>query len=363
MTHDERSLLAAIRDDPDDDTARLVYADWLEENGRADHAELIRVQIALAREQGDAKALEHREEELLERLRAAWPEGLAEAGVIYRRGMGVLTWDGIEEFHEGAARLAAAGPPPWLVEYELEVQAYRLNDSHSRQLVESPSFARITRLEITNGERLTAATIRAIGNSPYAANLRSIELQGVNLGGLDAAALAEASLRRLRRLALLRCPLGAEPIERLANCTTLEELRELVLLWCVEDPSSIIALAKANGLPRLRSLCLTNNKIGDARLRLLLASPLLARLSELILAGNAIRDNGAKALADCEALAGLKSLNLNSNQLSDAGVQALLDSPHLAGLEELDLQWQKKISESMLERVRKRLAQRKKAGP
>src|SRR4051794_23536084 len=45
------ALLAAVRDNPDDDTPRLVYADWLDENAEsdADHAraEFIRDQIAL----------------------------------------------------------------------------------------------------------------------------------------------------------------------------------------------------------------------------------------------------------------------------------------------------------------------------
>ena len=31
---DREALLAAIHADPDDDTARLVYADWLQENGQ-----------------------------------------------------------------------------------------------------------------------------------------------------------------------------------------------------------------------------------------------------------------------------------------------------------------------------------------
>lgn len=45
---DGEALLAAICANPDEDTPRLVYADWLDENGRHKHAELIRLQIALA---------------------------------------------------------------------------------------------------------------------------------------------------------------------------------------------------------------------------------------------------------------------------------------------------------------------------
>src|SRR5262245_2593359 len=42
-------FLAAIRAAPDDDTPRLVYADWLDEHGDPDRAEFIRVQVELAR--------------------------------------------------------------------------------------------------------------------------------------------------------------------------------------------------------------------------------------------------------------------------------------------------------------------------
>lgn len=45
---DGEALLAAILDAPDDDTPRLVYADWLSENGDEARAEFIRVQVELA---------------------------------------------------------------------------------------------------------------------------------------------------------------------------------------------------------------------------------------------------------------------------------------------------------------------------
>ncbi len=47
MTHDE-AFLQAIRETPFDDAPRLIYADWLEEHGRAERAELIRLQCRLA---------------------------------------------------------------------------------------------------------------------------------------------------------------------------------------------------------------------------------------------------------------------------------------------------------------------------
>lgn len=51
MSHDHPELLAflrAIADSPDDDTPRLVAADWLEEHDESERAEFIRCQIDLA---------------------------------------------------------------------------------------------------------------------------------------------------------------------------------------------------------------------------------------------------------------------------------------------------------------------------
>lgn len=45
---DEAGFLAAIAADPDDNTARLVFADWLEEHDQPERAEFIRVQCRLA---------------------------------------------------------------------------------------------------------------------------------------------------------------------------------------------------------------------------------------------------------------------------------------------------------------------------
>lgn len=42
------ALLDAIFDHPDEDTPRLVYADWLQENGQQNYAEFIRLQCAVA---------------------------------------------------------------------------------------------------------------------------------------------------------------------------------------------------------------------------------------------------------------------------------------------------------------------------
>src|SRR4051812_46356814 len=77
---DEKALLAAIWEHPHEDTPRLMYADWLQENGQPERAEFIRVQCELARlEKGDASArkkdLEKRERKLWRQHRQVWQAG------------------------------------------------------------------------------------------------------------------------------------------------------------------------------------------------------------------------------------------------------------------------------------------------
>jgi type VI secretion system protein ImpC len=110
MAMAEAALLRAIVEAPHDDMARLIYADWLEEHGRPERAELIRVQIALTRiappqrlneatgqvfggptpaNEALAAQLRQREQELLDRFGAAWLRPLTERGwdVVLRRGL------------------------------------------------------------------------------------------------------------------------------------------------------------------------------------------------------------------------------------------------------------------------------------
>jgi uncharacterized protein (TIGR02996 family) len=60
---------AAILDDvvrnPDDDGPRLVYADWLEDNGQPQRAEIIRVQCAAEGDEAARLLRQVRERELL----------------------------------------------------------------------------------------------------------------------------------------------------------------------------------------------------------------------------------------------------------------------------------------------------------
>src|SRR5262245_51105112 len=84
------AFLQAILEQPDDDTVRLIYADWLEEQGNP-RGEFIRVQCALARLPTDdprRAELEAREATLLAAHRDAWLAPVREIGTEweFRRG-------------------------------------------------------------------------------------------------------------------------------------------------------------------------------------------------------------------------------------------------------------------------------------
>src|SRR5262249_15704709 len=88
MNHD--AFLQAIRDEPDNDIPRLVYADWLEENGQAERAEFIRTQVELGkvRDRGRSMELLRQLRALMVEYRDRWLGPLATAApeAVFERG-------------------------------------------------------------------------------------------------------------------------------------------------------------------------------------------------------------------------------------------------------------------------------------
>src|SRR5215212_11486943 len=73
MPGEQAALHDAIIQNPDDDTVRLAYADWLQENGDEERAEFIRLQIEIARsDDSQQSALRQREVALLTQHRGDW---------------------------------------------------------------------------------------------------------------------------------------------------------------------------------------------------------------------------------------------------------------------------------------------------
>ncbi len=88
MTPDEQAFYKRMSADPDDDLPRLAFADWLDEHGRADRAEFVRLQIDRFRH-SPADPPSARERELLAANAADWltevPAGFRD-GAEFARG-------------------------------------------------------------------------------------------------------------------------------------------------------------------------------------------------------------------------------------------------------------------------------------
>ncbi|MBA4189259.1 MAG: hypothetical protein C0467_14780 [Planctomycetaceae bacterium] len=59
--NEREALLRAVCDNPDEDTPRLVFSDWLQENGEEERAEFIRLQCQTANLPVASSARQHRE--------------------------------------------------------------------------------------------------------------------------------------------------------------------------------------------------------------------------------------------------------------------------------------------------------------
>jgi uncharacterized protein (TIGR02996 family) len=255
MTHDD-AFFQAIIENPDDDTPRLVYADWLEEHGQPDRATFIRVQCALAHLPDDApqrKGLEAREGELLGAHRAEWERPLRRllpgmvANIHFRRG-----------FVEKAF---------------VESRAFRV---HAEELFRLAPLRHL-------GLYMTGSRVAPFPNLAFVNRLVG-QLAGLpQLGGLATLDLGLMSVGDEGTTALSSSP-------HLGGLTALRLGDNSVGDWGVG------ALATSAGLPHLAILDLSGNRVTDAGALALAGSAHFGRLKSLDLRVNPIGPQGREAL-------------------------------------------------------------------
>jgi uncharacterized protein (TIGR02996 family) len=253
-SHDDiflQDILAA----PDDDTPRLLYADWLEDNGDAARAEFIRVQCRLARAlPGDPclSDLRRREHELLGQHGPAWRRPVPawlRGGVISRRGF-------IDEFSGGAGALFRDDPRDfWAVAPTttvLRLAGISPAAADLTRLVAMPELSRLRVLELS-ARRLPGGWIAGCLELDAAVSLRTLRLTHCSLLDSGLAALLE------------KAPIGTRMRER----PWLERLEHLGLAGNQFTDGCVAALLDSLTVARLRSLDLGGN---------LFSSPVVARL-------------------------------------------------------------------------------------
>ncbi len=306
------ALFQAICAEPLDDAPRLIYADWLEENGDADRADFIRVQCRLAQLPADAAEgaqLRKREKKLWTAHRQKW---LAHVPKHLRGGCG--------QFDRG-----------FLGELALEVKALV---QHGAGLFEHHP---IHRVRVLGGRG--QAPVAKLAVCPFLARLRSLSLAGGLLQGPGKwnAIVATPFLAGLTELDVSDNPLGSRGLAVLAGSPHLSRLERLDLGGTHLSDAALAAFLGATDLGQLRFLDLSNNSVGNGGAAALAGSPSLAGLRELGLGGNKVGPKGAKALAASSHLGELRSLDLVGSPIADAGARALAEPQALEKLEKLDV--------------------------
>lgn len=373
-TPEERPFVDAILADLDDDGPRLVYADWLTEQGDP-RGEFIHVQCRLDSLPMDDPAyveLESRERVLLKQNRAKWIKPLpkikqASWGTYsafrpgrqhFRRGLvEYFTFSKPKAFvdnqalfeqwpirhvtflelsrkvaeivpqSDAAAKLRGFWPPQRLLEAfpEFEINAERFPNLEELALVENSigSDALHAILEGFEGGRLRALDlhfndISDAGVDHLLAWSGLSELRSLNLGLNSTPAIADGILRLVRS-------------KRIANLHVLD-------LWSNDlGTEHAVAIADSKSTSRLVELSFNRNEIGDEGLAVLAGSKSLKSLRSLNLGHCGITDRGMVALAESPESASLANLSLVSNAIGDEGLRAMAESPHLANLRIVDL--------------------------
>lgn len=333
-----RGLLDDVIENPDDDTPRLVMADWLEERGdevAVNRARFIRLQLSRAKvseHSPEAWASRREENRLLSKHRSEWLGRLEKitSKVTFDRGFPDDVVAGVAVFQKNADALFSLTPVRRLQILRISQTKLTMAD-----LAAVDGMKRLRGLSVRNsslGDARVADLLRVL-KMPHLAEL---DLTGTDLGPRALAALRKADLPRLRSLSLAIN--GAiSTADQVTGALAGRPLSSLDLSRTNLDAQELAALAERPGLASLTELELSGDTLGARAAARLFASPNLGRLTRLGLALTDVRQGGATALSRCERLAGLRHLDVSACQLEGRGLANLLSGPHLTALERLDL--------------------------
>lgn len=351
---DAAALLRAIVRHPDDDTPRRVYADWLQENGRAEEAELLRVQCDLARAEPrdpDYSDLLDRDEELRLWLaahvpgpRPTFPAGLSVEGGSWwwpytERGFPrFLEFDGALKSGARAMRALASAlerafdalPTRWLV--VRDVTAAQL-----AALLKQPVLAKVTQLTVALSVYGDEAddVARLLAKCRHLRNLTGLSARFA-FGDAGCEALANGPWHDLEWFSPTCHQFTAVGVRALGVAAWFRNLRSLAF----DDlpDSAFEALARCGPFSRLHSLDLTHGSFGEPALRTFGASRAFPALQKLVLDETDLSRSSFAAVAGAGGFA-LRALSLRGCGLWPGAGAALAAAPWADTLHTLDLSY------------------------
>ncbi len=336
-----QQLYQAILENPEDTSRRLIYADWLDENGNEPdraQAEYIRIEIELE----EISVSDSRRESLLERrwelkteYEETWFGELFEIAeeVDYERGVPNSLTLSVRDFVENAERIFQLAPirDGWFLEVEANAEA----------LARCPFFSRFETLGFSHfgeAEQLSSSVMKVLTSSPHFPKLKELWLGGCNIEseGL-VAVLAVENLASLEELDVGECEIDDAGCEAFVRASHIRSLKQLDLKRNAVSEIGVQHLASSQHLAGLEELDLSHNPLGNPGVTALASASHLTNLSSLRLMNVAMSHTGMLALAGSDILEGLETLILCHNFIGDMGLEFLLSSKHLSSLSFLSL--------------------------
>jgi uncharacterized protein (TIGR02996 family) len=380
MSGTEAGLLQSIADEPDDDSLRLIYTDWLVDHGQPERAEFIRIQIERTRLPLDDDRhadLAAREKEL-DLHRYTWMRAMP-VGVLYgpwERGFpstvgfvrgGWQQWALSREDLESLTEAVERWPIRTFSSPLLGCRSTRFlhsdrdrypprGESGLELLADWPLLRRLTTLEVgsaTSGDETLGdfgPGLWALASSPHAENITRLILRGRLFAPDDLRDVGDSP--SLPSLAELDLSYGfddivEESLGALAFTLAAARMRHLTCAWVdvqgstvrtwldrapltrlhvgvPEGPEGVGPLLGAAGLRRLRHLGLTGEEHGF-------------NVDEVPYPDDHRAVPALLELLSSPLLAGLEELELRGIALDDAGALALADAPCARNLVHLSL--------------------------
>jgi uncharacterized protein (TIGR02996 family) len=311
--NDHDALLRAICENPREDTPRLAFADWLDENGQPERAAFIRTDIAMSlRDEWDAERIRW---EGLSRswLSSDWAgkrplpglsDGVAWCGVKgFRRGFRwAIRINDLGEFRVRASELFA-----WQPVAHLSFLGALPPLSHFSS---EPWFSRLTGLGWAAGRSGPNMLKPLLDPVPSGLTELDLSTNSVNSDGMRA--------------------IGGKPFRKLTHLSLSRPTAQII--------AALLESLEAD--PKTCSLCSLRLEVshlqGYARG---LAACLPPSLRVLDISGGMIHSTGMLAFLGALSVTELKMLKLARNAIGNDGATALFTSPHLAGLKVLDLSY------------------------
>ena len=280
----EEGLLHAIMAEPDEDAPRLIYADWLEEQGDSDRAEFIRLQCQWANPAGETQHLfqvmvrvKRLEAKHGRRWKSAYPEDMRDDFSFHRGLLTSVTIPG-QDFPPMPDFLVANPLLHILHVDHVEPEFPTWNHNFGRPWLRQ--FTHLNLFANRGGDQMVAALCK----SPYLHNLRSLDLSGNEITDAGAVSLAATkSLPSLVRLSLRSNRLQDDGAKALAGSSHRGNLQALDLSWNYIGDVGATALAKSWHLAKLEALDLSSNPLHDTGLKALAKASGLPALRRLFL--------------------------------------------------------------------------------